>query len=59
MADTDWEEFIVPFGQKHHGKTIRQCRDKPWLLWSRSKQVLRDKVCFFYRKNNHRADFHY
>ncbi|KAF8886234.1 hypothetical protein CPB84DRAFT_1547759 [Gymnopilus junonius] len=28
---TNYGDFIVPFGRKHRGKTISQCRDKPWL----------------------------
>jgi len=44
MVDVQWGEFIVPFGTKHLGDTIRQCQDKPWLLWARSIRKLRQKV---------------
>lgn len=33
-----------PFGRKHRGKTISQCRDKDWLLWTRMQAILVKKV---------------
>lgn len=47
-AKTNYEEFLVPFGRKHKGKTIAQCRDKPRMRWTLTRQVLLDKVSASY-----------
>jgi hypothetical protein len=39
-----YERLIVPFGQKHRGKRICQCRDKSWFLWTLTKKSLTEKV---------------
>jgi hypothetical protein len=44
-AKTSYDTFVVPFGRKHKGKTIRQCRDKEWLRWTIRQKVLTNKVC--------------
>jgi len=44
VVDDLYDQFVVPFGKKHRGKEIRQCRDKPWLLWAMGKRVLVKKV---------------
>jgi hypothetical protein len=43
-AKTAYGDFVVPFGWTHKGKTIRQCRDKRWLLWTMRQKILTDKV---------------
>jgi len=35
--------FVVPFGKKHRGKTIQECRDKPWLLWTQQQRYLTER----------------
>ncbi|KAF8529383.1 hypothetical protein JB92DRAFT_2861766 [Gautieria morchelliformis] len=47
--EQEYERFIVPFGQKHRGKTIRQCRDKNWLVWARKKPELVKKHPLFFQ----------
>ncbi|KAF9462490.1 hypothetical protein BDZ94DRAFT_1322499 [Collybia nuda] len=44
-----YSDFIVPFGNKHQGQTIAQCRDKPWFEWLTQIQDLRDKYPYFLR----------
>ncbi|KAF8805522.1 hypothetical protein BYT27DRAFT_6664277 [Phlegmacium glaucopus] len=46
-AQTNYADFIVPFGQKHRGKTIRQCRDKGWFEWVCTQCQLREKCEVF------------
>ncbi|KAF8066954.1 hypothetical protein FPV67DRAFT_1497207 [Lyophyllum atratum] len=47
-ARTNYGDFRVPFGRKHQGKKISECRDKQWLLWARSKEILREKYPVFF-----------
>lgn len=44
IVETEYDRFIVPFGRRHRGKTIRRCRDKDWLLWTRRQTILVQKV---------------
>lgn len=46
----------MPFGRRHRGQTVRQCRDKSWLLWARTIQTLTNKVCFALGKAHGCAD---
>ncbi len=36
---------MIPFGTKHRGKRLQQCRDKPWIEWTTTKPFLIKKVC--------------
>jgi uncharacterized protein (DUF3820 family) len=44
VVDDLYDQFVVPFGKKHRGKEIRQCRDKEWLLWTMEQKGLVDKA---------------
>ncbi|KIK01150.1 hypothetical protein K443DRAFT_132408 [Laccaria amethystina LaAM-08-1] len=39
-AKDNYLDFVVPFGQKHGGQTIGECRDKKWMVWSCTKPDL-------------------
>ncbi|KAJ7762407.1 hypothetical protein DFH07DRAFT_410238 [Mycena maculata] len=44
-----YEDFRVPFGAKHRGLRIRECRDKPWLMWCSTRPYLINKHPLFFR----------
>ncbi|KAJ7665189.1 hypothetical protein DFH06DRAFT_308672 [Mycena polygramma] len=44
-----YEEFRVPFGKKHRGTRLRQCRDQRWLRWCSKKKPLTEKHPLFFR----------
>ncbi|EDQ99889.1 uncharacterized protein LACBIDRAFT_315100 [Laccaria bicolor S238N-H82] len=47
-AKENYLDFVVPFGQKHGGQTIGECRDKKWMAWSCRKQDLIDKYPIYF-----------
>lgn len=47
-AKENYLDFVVPFGQKHGGQTIGECRDKKWMAWSCTKQDLIDKYPIYF-----------
>ncbi|KAF9005857.1 hypothetical protein BDZ89DRAFT_577205 [Hymenopellis radicata] len=46
-AQKNYKEFIVPFGKKHFGQKIAQCRDKNWFRWILKQPILRRKFPIF------------
>jgi hypothetical protein len=56
MAEDQYDRFLVPFGKTYRGKEIRQCRDKPWLLWTMDQRKLVEKVMYTL-SNSTLADF--
>ncbi len=44
-AGDHYAEFVIPFGTKHRGKRLQQCRDKLWMRWTTRKPSLTQKVC--------------
>ncbi|KAF8586114.1 hypothetical protein K439DRAFT_985200 [Ramaria rubella] len=48
LTEDDYDRFIVPFGKKHRGKTICQCRDKEWMVWTlRQRQLVQKHPIYF------------
>ncbi|KAH6915619.1 hypothetical protein BKA70DRAFT_1500642 [Coprinopsis sp. MPI-PUGE-AT-0042] len=41
FAKDNYKDFIVPLGRVYRGMKLRQCRDKPWMLWLQNEA--RDK----------------
>ncbi|KAJ7292759.1 hypothetical protein C8J57DRAFT_6390 [Mycena rebaudengoi] len=44
----NYENVFVPFGTKHRGARLRQCRDKGWLEWCQKQKYLTDKHPLFF-----------
>ncbi|KAF7966428.1 hypothetical protein HWV62_38410 [Athelia sp. TMB] len=42
-VEEHYGRFIVPFGRKHRGKMIEECRDKQWMLWTQGQKRLTDR----------------
>ncbi|KAK0460054.1 uncharacterized protein EV420DRAFT_1534808 [Desarmillaria tabescens] len=47
-AKVHYAEFIIPFGMKHRGKRLQQCRDKPWMEWTTTKPSLTQKYPIYF-----------
>ncbi|KZP05605.1 hypothetical protein FIBSPDRAFT_903403 [Athelia psychrophila] len=45
----DYGRFIVPFGKKHRGKMIEECRDKRWFLWSQKNTRLTNRHPLYFK----------
>lgn len=47
-ARDHYAEFVIPFGTKHRGKRLQQCRDKPWIEWTTTKPFLIKKYTIYF-----------
>ncbi|PBK67184.1 hypothetical protein ARMSODRAFT_959339 [Armillaria solidipes] len=47
-AMNHYAEFVIPFGTKHRGKRLQQCRDKPWMQWTTRKPSLTKKYTVYF-----------
>ncbi|PBK95781.1 hypothetical protein ARMGADRAFT_1163519 [Armillaria gallica] len=47
-AGDHYAEFVIPFGTKHRGKRLQQCRDKPWMQWTTRKPSLTQKYPVYF-----------